>query len=319
MDNFDDLFNIDPTKVFTTPAAKKSSDLYKPMAKDGKEGTYKSIIRFVPWHKDPSNTIVAKWNLWLTDPLSGSGMSIDCPSSIGEKSILQETYYKLKNSSNVEQQKLAQNFSRRQVFFAPIQILKDENRPELEGQLKIFQFGVKLHKKILEVMNPDPNDRDALKNNVLDLFTGLPLRLMIETISGFNNYDRSAWGAAARPIIVDGKEMERNVENMTTIRDFLVKNTPDLDKFKFRPWDEKTTEFVNNCISHTFQVSSNGGALDSVVSSTSNNYQRATSTSVSAAELIESTLASPAGSLTDSLSDSDIDDLLSSTDDDLFN
>jgi hypothetical protein len=48
-----DIFNLGVADVDTHETqASSGSDLYKPTADDGKDGTYKAIIRFVP---NPSN------------------------------------------------------------------------------------------------------------------------------------------------------------------------------------------------------------------------------------------------------------------------
>ena len=50
----DALFNIDSSSLFKDD--KKTSaydDLYRPSAKEGKDGVYKSVIRFIHYVKDP--------------------------------------------------------------------------------------------------------------------------------------------------------------------------------------------------------------------------------------------------------------------------
>ena len=46
-------------------------DLYKPSPENGRNGSYSSIIRFIPWWKDSKNSIVKKWTVFLEDTISG--------------------------------------------------------------------------------------------------------------------------------------------------------------------------------------------------------------------------------------------------------
>ena len=185
-----------------------------------------------------------KWTCWLEDPLTDKGKYIDCPSSIGEKSVLQDMYWKLKKSESVAEQELAQNFSRRQSFAAIIQIVKDTNNPDAVGKLMIWNFGVKVYNKIQEQMQPE----FGTPHIPFDLFTGKPFHVKITKVSGYNNYDSCRFLDDPCNIMIDGKSMDRTPENMQTILKYLQENSPNLDKFDFTPWTEETVDYVNGVI-----------------------------------------------------------------------
>jgi hypothetical protein len=50
MDNFQDIFNLS-NDDFVEKSTSRESEFYKPSAKDGKDNVYKSLIRFIPWHR----------------------------------------------------------------------------------------------------------------------------------------------------------------------------------------------------------------------------------------------------------------------------
>jgi hypothetical protein len=133
-----DIFNLD-AEAFVTKTAQqgggKDLEFYKPYPEDGKDGVYKSLIRFVPNPVDPAKSKVHKYYVYLNDPVSGDGFSVDCPSTVGKKSILKDLFWKLKNSHSAADQELAKKFSRKEDFYALIQIVQDKNSPELEGKI----------------------------------------------------------------------------------------------------------------------------------------------------------------------------------------
>lgn len=245
--DFDALFNFDATSILKEDKKKfTSEDLYKPTAKDGKDNVYKSVIRFLPYVVDPDKSIINKWQVWLENPDNQQKKFVDCPSTIKAKSILQDTYFALAKSQSAQDQELAKNFSRRETFYSLVQIIKDPNHPELEGKIKIFQYGRKVYDKIKNIANP--GDDMTEKNDPFNLFTGKPFMLHIKIVSSFNNYDDSQFLSKEAPIEIGGKVMTKNKENFPLIKAYLEDNSPDLSKYYYQPWDEDTKNFVLDCI-----------------------------------------------------------------------
>jgi hypothetical protein len=154
MDNFQDIFNLS-NDDFVEKSTSRESEFYKPSAKDGKDNVYKSLIRFIPWHLDPRKSKIKKYSYWLEDPLTGDGFSVDCPSTINQKSVLQDTFWKLKKSASVAEQKLSDKFKRRENYYALVQIIKDDQKPDLVGKIKVFKFGQKLNAIIQSELQPE--------------------------------------------------------------------------------------------------------------------------------------------------------------------
>ena len=207
--DYDALFS--PT-VDMGEATKKSAEDYQVGADKGKGGVYQSIIRFVPWHKNPNQSIQEKWVSWLVDPVTQKGRFVDCPSSVGKQSLLQDMYWKLKKSDSIQEQKKADVFSRRHNFCALIQIIKDENQPELEGKVMAYRFGKKLWEKINAEMKPIIDE----PHNPFDLLNGKVFQLVITKVAGFNNYDQSKFVDKVVPLCMpaaDGKLVPINAQS----------------------------------------------------------------------------------------------------------
>lgn len=247
MENFQDIFNLS-TEDFIEKSTSKESELYKPNAKDGKDNVYKALIRFVPWYKDPKKSKIKKFSYWLEDPLTGDGFSIDCPSTVNQKSVIQDTFWKLKKSPSVAEQKLSEKFKRRENYYALVQILKDEQRPELVGKIKVLKFGQKLNAIIQSEMQPEYGK----PYNPFDPMQGRPMALTVTISGGYNNYDQSKFvGEGGYPCLLNGKPIENTKESMQAFFEFLKGNSPELSNYDFKDWDEETRVKVKSVIENT--------------------------------------------------------------------
>ena len=92
-----DIFSTSVSDIDLYKREKKDSVFYSPKAKDGADGTYKALIRFMPNIKNPKQPIVRKFTYWLEGP-DGKGSNFDSPSTVGEKCPIQQAFYRLKNS-----------------------------------------------------------------------------------------------------------------------------------------------------------------------------------------------------------------------------
>ena len=252
--NFDDLFN---PKVNVADTTKKSISEYKPSPEKGKGNVYQSVIRFIPWYKNPSESMIDKWVCWLVDPIDQKGKYIDCPTSVGQPSILHDMYWKLMNSDDARKKEQAKIFSRNKKYYTLIQVIKDKNAPELEGKILIWSFGKKIFDKYNAIVNPvsELEGVNVEPNNPYDLFNGKPLQLTITKVSGYPNYDQSKFLDSSYPLMLvegegDNKTMTKinSKTDRQAIVDFLKTNSPDLDKYAYKPWDDDTTQFVHKII-----------------------------------------------------------------------
>jgi hypothetical protein len=244
MDALNDIFNLSVDDFKTEE--KKQSTYFKPDANAGREGVYKAVVRFLPWHKDPKKSIMKKWSCWLTNPTNEESKMVDCPSTIGKKSVLQDMYWKLKKSDSVADQKLSENFSRRQRFASLVQIIKDDNAPENVGKIMVWPYGVKIFNKIQAEMKPE----FGKPHIPFDLFEGKPFLVHITKVAGYNNYDNCRFLDEKLPVSIGGQTMEKTPEHMEKIKSFL-EQSPDLSTYDYQEWDQNIEDFVNEVIRNT--------------------------------------------------------------------
>jgi len=245
-----DIFNLD-AEAFVTKTAQqgggKDLEFYKPYPEDGKDGVYKSLIRFVPNPVDPAKSKVHKYYVYLNDPVSGDGFSVDCPSTVGKKSILKDLFWKLKNSHSAADQELAKKFSRKEDFYSLIQIVQDKNEQELEGIILIFKFGKKLNDMIEAQLQPEYGD----PCNPYDLFEGREFAVSVRKVGEWNNYDLCSFVGEKTAIRVNGVGMKKNQDDMKSVLDYLNEGPQNLTSFDYKDWDDDVTDKVMTVIKNT--------------------------------------------------------------------
>jgi len=253
-----DIFNLGVADVDTHETqASSGSDLYKPTADDGKDGTYKAIIRFVPNPSNPRNSLVKKYVHWLTNA-NGDGKMVDSPSTVGEKCPIADVFFKLRKSDSAVDRKMSDKLKRREQYFALVKIIKDPQNPELEGQYKVFKFGYKIKEKIDEELKPAFGE----PTQVFDLFAGKNFELIITRQGDFNNYDKSKFSSSTSAIDMGGSPAERTKEVMASIKSELD-SAPSLEPYEYKTWDEETRDFVNSILRNYLNP---GDSMDSVIS-----------------------------------------------------
>jgi hypothetical protein len=301
-DSFD-IFNLGVEDVETHQAttSTSSNEVYKPTADDGKDGTYKALVRFVPNPENPRNSLIQKYVHWMTNS-SGDGKLVDSPSTIGEKCPIADVFWKLRKSDSAVDRKASEKLKRRQQYYALIKIIKDPQNPELEGTYKVFKFGYKIKEKIDAELKPDFGE----PTQVFDLFEGKNFELIITRQGDFNNYDKSKFSASKSAIIMGDAPAERNKETMTTIKAELD-TAPSLKSYDYQAWDEETRSFVNDVL----RMYLNPG--DSIGEMTSSAPKKATKSTNSVAEM-EAPVKAKTESTSNVSNDDDLDSFLNDLD-----
>lgn len=297
-DSFD-IFNLGVEDVEThqVQASSSTNEIYKPTADDGKDGTYKALIRFVPNPENPRNSLIQKYVHWLTNS-SGDGKLVDSPATIGEKCPIADVFWKLRKSDSAVDRKSSDKLKRRQQYYSLVKIVKDPQNPELEGTYKVFKFGYKIKEKIDAELKPNFGE----PTQVFDLFEGKNFELVITRQGEYNNYDTSKFSSSKSAIIMGDAPAERSKEIMTTIKEEL-EAAPSLKGYDYQAWDEDTRSFVNDVL----RMYLNPG--DSIASMTSSAPKAATKT---ATAVKEKPAAAPATSTSESTSSVSTDDDLDS-------
>jgi len=299
-ENFD-IFNLGVEDVEThQPQQTTVNEVYKPTADDGKDGTYKALIRFVPNPENPRKSLIQKYVHWLVNS-SGDGKLVDSPSSIGESCPIADVFWKLRKSESAVDRKASEKLKRRQQYYSLIKIIKDPQNPELEGTYKVFKFGYKIKEKIDSELKPDFGD----PTQVFDLFEGKNFELVITRQGEYNNYDKSKFSSSRSAILMGDAPAERTKETMTTIKTEL-ESAPSLAGYDYKVWDEDTRTFVNNVL----RMYLNPGDNIAEVTSTPTKTESKPTTSVATAVAEATAPAKTEEKKSDVTTDDDLDSFL---------
>jgi hypothetical protein len=297
-----DIFNLGVEDVEThQPQANTSAnEVYKPTADDGKDGTYKALVRFVPNPENPRNSLIQKYVHWLTDA-NGNGKLVDSPSSVGDKCPIADVFWKLRNSDSAVDRKASDKLKRRQQYYSLIKIIKDPQNPALEGTYKVFKFGYKIKEKIDAELKPDFGE----PTQVFDLFEGKNFELIITRQGEYNNYDKSKFSSSRSAVDVNGEPAERTKESMAAIKTELDE-APSLSTYDYKAWDGETRDFVNGVL----KMYLNPGDAISEISTSSTPKKSAPKKE----KVAESVAAPTSSSTTEVSSDDDLDSFLNDLD-----
>ena len=255
MANEYDIFNVSVDDLDTGEQKKTGSDLYTPKPDQGPDGVYRSLIRFLPNAKNPRKPFIRKFVYWLEDR-EGNGFYADSPSTIGDKCPVQDMFFKLRNSESAVDKKMSESLKRRENFYALVQIVKDPQNRDLEGQVKVYKFGWKIKTKIEEELNPQFDE----PTQVFDPFEGKNFELVISKKGGFPNYDSSKFQGTKSPMVLAGEPVTNTDEARKGILEYLT-GAPDLSNFEYNPWTDETRNKVMNVLS---QFSSPGKSIEVV-------------------------------------------------------
>ena len=258
MANEFDIFNIGVGDLDTGEQKSGGSDLYAPKPEQGQDGTYSSLIRFLPNLKNPRKPYIRKYVYWLEDA-DGKGFYVDSPTTIGEKCIVQDMFFKLRNSESAVDKKMAENLKRKEVYYALIQVVKDPQNTAVEGQIKVFKFGWKIKEKIDAELNPKFDE----PTQIFDPFEGKNFELNIIKKGGYPNYDGCKFQNKTSPMILGGKQVKNDDDSRKAIIDYL-KGAPELDKWDYTAWTDEDRSRVINALS---QYASPGSSIAAVTRS----------------------------------------------------
>lgn len=242
IENVQDIFDLSIDTFINSDESTKDSVIYKPKAKDGKDGVYTSLIRFLPFYKNVAKSRIMKWTHWLTD-VEGNGSYYDCPTTKGEKCPICSKFFELRKSDSIKDQERAKEFRRSQSFFHLVQIIDDKQNPDLNGKILVFKYAKTIDEKYQAELKPEYGQPVVPS----DLLNGKPFLLKITQKGNWNNYDLCTF-LSSEPIKIDGKPIQRTKEDMARVAEYLKANSPDIEKYDFAPWTDADRDKINSII-----------------------------------------------------------------------
>lgn len=261
---FTDLFNPGGLKEEKA----KDSEVYTVSYKKGKDNVYKSVIRFLPWYQDTNNNVMSKYITYLKNPINATmARYIDNPEN---DSPLSQMYFRLVNTKIAKFEDFAKSvFASKRQYAALVQILSDEQQPELVGKIKVFKFG----KSIMDKLKAEENPVMGNPINPFHPIYGRKFALVVTEKKNFNNYDQSQFfteqnGGTIMPSgmwyynpATQQTEIVTEHTDVNVLREYLANNCPDLSKYAVQPWSESDQKFVSEVLQICENYIASGGNL----------------------------------------------------------
>jgi hypothetical protein len=250
MENNFDIFNLSLDNFKTEEKKTEVNPIYKTDPKLSKDSVYRAIVRFIPNIKNPKKSIIKKFSYWLENG-DGNGFYMDCPSSINEKSIIQDTFWKLYKSESAFDKKQSERMKRKEYYYSYVYIVKDPQRPEMEGTVQILRYPKAVKKLIDSQISPDATDIElgVEPSNIFDFFQGKDFSLKVTMKGGYWNYDECKFASAKSPITVSGVKMENNPESRKMVMDLYSPDIQSLEVHDFKPWSDEERDKVHTYLS----------------------------------------------------------------------
>ena len=218
---------IDEYNKQTTPQDTKSFDderIWKPEL--DKSGNGYAVIRFlpapegedIPWQRMFSHSFQGPGGWYIENSLT----------TINKNDPVGEANRKLWNSGSEADKETARRQKRKLSYFTNIYVVADPKHPENEGKVFLYKFGKKIFDKIMEAMQPQFDDEQAI--NPFDLWKGANFKLKIRKVDGFWNYDKSEFEAVAQ-LLPSDEELEKVYQSEYPLKPFH-------DESNFKPYGE---------------------------------------------------------------------------------
>ena len=255
--------------------SKQSDGIYRPSlndAKDKKQG-YKATLRFLPNLLDDGRQgpLAIEKHIHYVDMKNEPNLAgyYDCNKNHESDCPLCTEYWKLKNSNNVVDQEKANMLKRSTKYYSYVQILEDEQHPELVGKIMVYAYGYTIKEKINSERHGEVS---GVPCKVFNMNDGKDFRLIIKEKGGFANYDSSAFldvssikifnektgkfmqsptykNADGNIIIGDETDAKKTQKIQAKIVEFLKSKTVNLDDYAAKKWDNQVIGKVNNILS----------------------------------------------------------------------
>jgi len=195
---------IDEYNKQTTPETKSFDDdrFWKPEL--DKSGNGYAVIRFLPAPKGED----IPWQRMFSHSFQGPGgwYIENSLTTINKNDPVGEVNRRLWNTGSEADKETARRQKRKLSYHTNIYVVTDTKHPEHEGKVFLYKFGKKIFDKVMEAMQPQFDDEEAI--NPFDLWKGANFKLKIRKVDGFWNYDKSEFDAVT-PLLDTDAALEK--------------------------------------------------------------------------------------------------------------
>lgn len=192
-DVLDQIMGFDPQKldVFQEKGPRQDPNVYKTNPRDAKseDGVYRSRIKVILNPFSPKESIVPQATYWLKS--QDGSMSVRSSLSIGDRNCPifkcwkrvwfqgDDTTPEGKAEREKARTRARSIFDKNESQWVLVQILEDENKPELVGQFKVMKLARDIYDKLVAIMSPSAASKKQAYP-VMDYVIGLELNMEVQ-------------------------------------------------------------------------------------------------------------------------------------------
>jgi len=191
-----------------------------------KSGNGYAVIRFLPAPDGEDIPFVKVYSHAFQGP--GGWLIDNCLTSINQKCPVCEHNSGLWNNGTDAGKEVARKQKRKLSYISNIYVVKDPANPENEGKVFLFKYGKKIFDKIMEAMQPEFEDEQAI--DPFDFWSGANFKLKAKNVAGYRNYDSSEF-ASQGALLDDDDALEAIWKKQYSLAEFV---SPD----QFKTYDE---------------------------------------------------------------------------------
>ena len=181
-----------------------------------KAGNSYAVLRFLPAPEGEDLPFAKVWSHAFKGP--GGWYIENSLTTLGKKDPVGELNRELWNSGVESDKETARKQKRKLSYYANVYVVSDPTRPENEGRVFLYKFGKKIFDKIVEAMQPQFADEQAV--DPFDLWKGADFKLKIRQVEGYWNYDKSEFASPATLGGFSDDELEKIWKQEYALKDF---------------------------------------------------------------------------------------------------
>ena len=177
----DEMMGFNPSDMgaFQDKSPKSDPNIYKTNPKNSKtdDGEYHSKIRVLLNPLSPKDSIVSRSEYWL-ESMDGS-RGVVSSLSIGDKQCPIFKAWKVGHFNEEKKAFYDSLFNKNESQWVLVQILEDDNQPELVGQFRMMKLAKDIYEKLSAKMNPS-SASGKTPYPVMDYVIGLTLEMDVK-------------------------------------------------------------------------------------------------------------------------------------------
>ena len=213
------------------PQEKKSyvdERIWKPQL--DKTGNGYAVLRFLPASDGEDLPWAKLWSHAFQGP-TGQWYIENSLTTLNQKDPVSEHNTVLWNSGVESDKEIARKQKRKLQYYSNVYIVTDTKNPENEGKVFLFRYGKKIFDKLMEAMQPQFDDEEAI--DPFNLWKGANFKLKIRKVDGFWNYDKSEFEKSSA-LKDNDDELENIWKSQYSLADFTAPTN-------FKSYDELKT------------------------------------------------------------------------------